>query len=158
MATVLLAAGVVLLRPVHGDTPGDAPARRSPEPGSAEQVARKAAAPFEKEKGFRLRQDFWNGSLSGSKGKAIRLQLFKGNTYRLILAAGAKEGAAGTRLHVMVIDRKGTVIGESKVTGPTTTVEVTPRKTGAYMVLMRAEVSGGDKDRGIPAVLFYGYK
>ena len=42
--------------------------------------------------------------------------------------------------HVMVIDRNGNVLGESELSSRVATVEVTPRKTGAYMVLMRADV------------------
>ncbi|MCB1094599.1 MAG: hypothetical protein KDN22_03370 [Verrucomicrobiae bacterium] len=131
----------------HADTPS---------PGSAERQARKAAAPFEKS-GMRLRQDFWSGSLSGAKGKAIRLQFFKGHTYRLFLA-GDQSTAPGTRYHVMVVDKYGNVLGESTVKGPVTTVEVKPRKTGAYLVLMRAETPKGAKATTIPAVLFYGYQ
>jgi hypothetical protein len=129
----------------------------TPSAESAEAQARKAAAVYVKSEGLRLRQDFWSGSLSGKKGKAIRLQLFKGNTYRLFLAGGTKGAGSGSRYHIMVIDNSGNVLAESAVKGPATTVEVKPRKTGAYMVLMRAETPKGSKSDTIPAVLFYGY-
>lgn len=125
--------------------------------GSAESTARAAAAPYVKSQGLRLRQDFWQGALSGTKGKAIRLQFFKGHSYRLFLATNAAEKAAGTRLHVMVVDKSGNVLGESALVGPASSVEVKPKKTGAYMILLRAEATTGNKNRKIPAVLFYGY-
>jgi hypothetical protein len=135
--------------PLNAETPAD---------GSPEKEARTAAAEYEKSQGLRLRQDFWDGSLSGTKGKAIRLQFFKGHTYRLFLATTALENTKGTRLHLMVVDKNGNVLGESKISGPVTTIEVKPRKTGAYMVLMRAELAKGSKERAIPAVMFYGYR
>ena len=130
----------------------------TPPVGSAEAQARKAAAVYVKSEGLRLRQDFWSGVLSRTKGKAIRLQLFKGNTYRMFLAGGTKGASAGSRYHVMVIDNAGNVLAESAVKGPVTTVELKPRKTGAYMVLMRVEAPKGSKSDTIPAVLFYGYR
>jgi hypothetical protein len=125
-------------------------------PGSAEAEARKAASSYEK-KGMRLRQDGWRGVLSGDKGKAIRLQFFKGHEYRLFLATGAKEKKAGTKVHVMVVDGGGNVLAESPLKDNVATFSVKPSRTGTYMVLMRAEVSGRKK-RKIPAVLFYGYQ
>ena len=123
-----------------------------------EKAARAAAAKYEKRKGFRLRQDFWSGVLSGVKGKAIRLQFFKGNKYRLFLAAAEAEKKAKTKLHVMVIDRAGNVIAESRGGDNVATVEVKPPKTGAYMILMRAELPDKSSNRNIPTVLFYGYE
>ena len=124
--------------------------------GSPEDEARKEAAPFEK-KGMRLRQDFWSGELTQEKGKAIRLQFFKGHEYRLFLAAGAEEKETGTKMHVMVIDGLGNVLAESKTKGHVATLTVKPPGTGSYMILMRTEAKGL-KDRKIPAVLFYGYQ
>ena len=57
-----------------------------PPPGSPEAIAREAAAKYEKSQKLRIRQDFWSGELTGAKGKAIRLQFFKGHRYRVFLA------------------------------------------------------------------------
>jgi len=126
--------------------------------GSPEAAALEVAAPLlENKKGFLLREDYWKGELSQERGKAVRLQFFKGNSYKLILATGAEAAGQGAKVFLQIIDLDNKVVAASQTgekAGATALVTVNPKKTGAHLVLMRVE--GGRKSA--PAVLFYGYE
>ncbi|CAN5185531.1 hypothetical protein BH23VER1_BH23VER1_24420 [soil metagenome] len=138
--------------------PTAAPAGDGLDPESPEYAAITLAAPDIKRDKFELRDDFWSGELREEAGKAIRLQLFKGNTYKLFFAVGTDEAEKGTKVFLKVMSRENEVVAESKgKKGSATSVEIDPPATGLYLVLMRIETKGDD-DRSVACALFYGYE
>src|SRR5690349_18329569 len=54
--------------------------------------------------GFDFRADIWERELSPEMGKAVRIQLFKGNEYRVCLAVSPK---SGVQIASQVLDAEG---------------------------------------------------
>jgi hypothetical protein len=91
---------------------------------------------------FTLRQDYWKGLVTPSAGRAVRLQFFKRNLYRLYF------GVSPTELPK----------GEPGAAAVTLAFENTLR-TGVYLILMRVELPPGPlAGEEMKAVLFYGWK
>ena len=128
----------------------DAP-KSSPE-GQARLEAAKA------KKGLKVRGDCWRGEISGEKGRAVRLQLFKGLTYELYLAAGAGEKGKGTKMHIGVMNRESELVAKAVGKGHVAKLVFSPEATGTYMVLLRAELTSGDAKRAVPCALVMGYR
>ncbi len=101
-------------------------------------AARAQAAPFEKD-GFVFREDHWESPVSADKGKAVRIQLFKGHEYRVCVAA---EPGSKVKLESHVVGADGKPIESENVSGADGTVvnlRVSPEKTGVHLILVRQD-------------------
>lgn len=120
----------------------------------AEEAAKKLAAIFEKE-GFEFRADAWNKSLSPEMGKAVKMQLFKGNDYRFCVAVPPDSG-----VHVggAVLNLEGQPTGEIQpvLAGWGCILSFKPKKTGVYVVTVHQLDTG--KKREVPCAIITGYR
>jgi hypothetical protein len=114
----------------------------------------KLATKQEKE-GFDFRADIWERQLPADLGKAVRVQFFKGNEYRVCVAVPPK---SGVEIAAHVLDMEGKPV-ESKVEteegGWGATLFVKPERTGVYVVVVRR--SGG-KEKATVCAMINGYK
>lgn len=108
--------------------------------------------PLEKA-GYDFRADVWERELKPDVGKAVRLQLFKGNEYRVCIAVGEHSGVkleahildiAGEKVEAAVDDRGWGLVLTAK-----------PRHTGVYVVTIR---QAGGKSRTVTCAMIMGYK
>ncbi|MCB1066454.1 MAG: hypothetical protein KDN20_26490 [Verrucomicrobiae bacterium] len=131
-------------------------------PTSAEHQALTASSPYLGNDAFTLRNDYWKGTVSTDSGTAVRLQFFKGNTYRLIFGVSTDHLPKTARLHLHIFDSKekevSTVAGEPGQAAIVLNFEKN-RKTDLYLVLMRIEPQvGPTAPVEVPSVLFYGWE
>lgn len=121
-----------------------------------EEAAEKAVVallvPLEKQ-GFDFRADVWERELKPDLGKAVRLQMFKGNEYRVCIAVGAD---SGVQIEAHVLNDEGKQI-EEKVDGKghAVVLHVKPRHTGVYIVTIR---QSGGKKVPVTCAMIMGYK
>lgn len=102
--------------------------------------------------GFKIRQEYWNGTLKSGEQKIVKQQLFKGNEYWFFLGTDTDK----TKLKVDIFDRKGAKINvETKFTGNAAAVRVLAPATGTYLVVF--SITGGE-DEEVPWALAYGYR
>lgn len=111
---------------------------------------------------FTLRQDYWKGLVTPSAGRAVKLQFFKRNLYRLYFGVAPSELPKGAKLHLHIFDSENeevaTAAGEPGAAAVTLAFENT-RKTGVYLILMRVELPPGPlAGEEMKAALFYGWK
>jgi hypothetical protein len=120
----------------------------------AESAARRLAAEFESEK-FEFRADAWVRDLSPSVGKALKVQLFKGNDYRFCVAVPRD---AGVFITAAVLDLEGRPTGEIQpvLDGWGCVLSFKPKKTGVYVVAVRQTDEG--KKREVPCAVLTGYR
>jgi hypothetical protein len=120
----------------------------------AETSARLLAAQIEKD-GFEFRADSWTRELDDDAGKAMRLQLFKGNDYRFVVAVPRKSGVFVTGA---VLDLDGQPAGEIQpvLEGWGCVLSFKPKKTGTYVIVVRQTKEGKSTD--VPCVVVTGYK
>lgn len=130
---------------------GDVSAR---DKADAETAARRMAADFEKEK-FEFRADAWIRDLSPTVGKALKVQLFKGNDYRFCVAVPRDSGVFIT---AAVLDLEGQPTGEIQpvLAGWGCVLSFKPKKTGVYVVAVRQTDEG--KSREVPCAVLTGYR
>lgn len=153
LAVVLLCAGPARAQSQEASPyPPDAP----------EHEALTAASPFLGEENFSLRQDYWKGRLTTSSGTAMKLQFFKGNTYRLFFGVAPSALPKKGTLHIHIFNTANEEVaraaGEAGATAVALHFENTLR-TGLYLVLMRVELPPGPlAEAEIPAVMFYGWE
>ena len=112
--------------------------------------------------GFTLRQDYWKGLVNPGTGRAVRLQFFKRNLYRLYFGVAPSELPKGAKLHLHIFDSKNkevaTAAAEPGAAAVTLAFENTLR-TGLYLILMRVEPPPGPlAGEEMKAALFYGWK
>ena len=114
-------------------------------------AAMEAAVPAVKE-GFRIRQEYWNGTMKSGDKKIVKQQLFKGNEYWFFLGTDTEKAT----LKIDIFDRKGTKINvETKLSENAAAVRVLAPATGTYIVVFSLTSNeGGD----IPWALAYGYR
>ncbi|MEM8955620.1 MAG: hypothetical protein AAGD22_15815 [Verrucomicrobiota bacterium] len=120
-----------------------------------------AAEPYLENEDFELREEFWGGELSGEKGKAVRLQFFAGNTYRVILAAPLVAMKVGGELNLALVDPSGRRVAKasSKKGEGAVVMKHVAKKSGLYMVLMSIEPPrGAPRDASMPCVMYYGFE
>ena len=136
----LLALFLAVLPPLHAAEPEDS--------------ARALAKQYEKD-GFEFRADSWQKSLRPDMGKAIRMQLFKGNDYRFCIAVPFN---AGVHLAATVLDFDGKPAGKADVTaqGWGVILSFKPKKTGTYVVAIRQTEEG--KPHEVPCAVVTGWK
>lgn len=120
----------------------------------AEESARKLAAMFEKER-FEFRAEAWVKDLGPDVGKALRVQLFKGNDYRFCVAVPPDSGVHVT---AAVLDFEGKPTGEIEpvLDGWGCVLSFKPGKTGVYVVAVRQDGTG--KKREVPCAVITGYR
>ena len=153
IALALFLFGV--LGSVHAQKAEDFP------PDSPHHAALAAVEPYLENEAFELRQEFWGGELAGEKGKALRLQFFKGNTYRLFLAGPLVAMKVGGRLNLAVVDPSGRKIANesSKAGDGAVVVKLKAKKSGLYLVLMSIDPpKDAPRDASLPCVMYYGYE
>ncbi len=143
-----------------GADPGDQ-ARPFP-PRSAEHQALTSATPYLGNDDFTLRNDYWKGMVTTDSGTAVRLQFFKGNTYRLFFGTSVDHLPETARLHLHIFDSRerevSTVSGEPGQAAIVLNFE-NRRKSELYLVLMRIEPQPGPTAPvSVPSVLFYGWE
>lgn len=163
-ALLALTAGTALLFGGQAEAQSEASsseAKRFPEE-TPENQALSAATPYLGNEDFTLRNDYWKGIVTTEKGTALRLQFFKGNTYRIFFGASTKVLPSTARLHLHLFDAKekevASVSGEPGEAAVVLNVEKA-RKTGLYLVLMRIEPrEGPSTEVEVPSVLFYGWE
>ena len=142
MSRFTLCLAVVLLAAVL-------PSRASVD--DSHSAAMEAAAPAVKD-GFKIRQEYWSGTLKSGQQKIVKQQLFKGNEYWFFLGTDAEKAT----LKVDIFDRKGTKINvETKLIENAAAVRVLAPATGTYIVVFSLTGKEGDQ---IPWALAYGYR
>src|ERR1700710_129697 len=93
----------------------------------AESAVLSLTKPLEKS-GFNFRADIWERPLAPDLGKAVRLQLFKGNDYRVCVAVPEH---AGINIEAHVVDINGQPVEEKTDSkGWGTILTVKPKHTG----------------------------
>ena len=103
--------------------------------------------------GFKLRQEYWKGSLKAGEQKMVKHQLFKGNQVWFWLGTSTE---AEVKLEIEVYDAKGNKVSAEKRSGSDfAAVHVDPKKTGTYLVVFK--ITGKTKD-DIDWALVYGWK
>jgi hypothetical protein len=114
----------------------------------------KLATKQEKE-GFDFRADIWERQLTPDLGKAVRVQFFKGNDYRVCVAVPPQ---SGVQIAAHVLDMEGHAV-ESKVEtaegGWGVTLLVKPTRTAVYVVVVR---HSGGPEKTVPCAMISGYK
>lgn len=113
--------------------------------------AMEAATPFV-EKGFIVREDYWNGEVKSGQKLQITHQLFKGNEYAFWLGTSQE----GVTLDMKVYDEKNQPVQiDAKADKFSMSVRVNPPKTGTYKIVFEL------KSKSAPGVLWalaYGYR
>jgi hypothetical protein len=120
----------------------------------AEAAAQALAKPLEKED-YVLRAEAWVKELRPDVGKAIKVQLFKGNDYRFCVAVPPK---SGVQITATVLDFAGKPGGKIRVVEGSWGVilEYQPKKTGVYVVAIRQLEAG--KMRPTTCAMVTGYQ
>ena len=114
-------------------------------------AAMEAAVPAVKE-GFRIRQEYWNGTMKSGDKKIVKQQLFKGNEYWFFLGTDTEKAT----LKIDIFDRKGTKINvETKLSENAAAVRVLAPATGTFIVVFSLTSKEGED---IPWALAYGYR
>ena len=131
-------------------------------PDSAEHQAMTLASPFLGDEAFSLRQDYWRGDISPTTGRAVKLQFFKRNIYRLFFGATPADLPPKSKLFLHIYNAENEevakVAGEPGATAVALEFDNT-LATGIYLVLMRIEAPPGPFAAAeVPSVMFYGWK
>lgn len=108
----------------------------------AQAAAKALTVPLEKE-GYEFRAEYWNGELKPQMGRAVRVQLFKGNDYRFCV--GIPVGSKG-KVNAVLLDFEGKVISKTQVhpDGWGAVVSAKPKKTGLYALAI--QLAEGTRD------------
>jgi hypothetical protein len=120
----------------------------------AEKAARDLAKVMEKE-GFEFRAEVWQKDLDHKIGKAVKMQLFKGNDYRFCIAVPPDSGVF---VVAAVLDLEGQPAGMITPVqeGWGCILSFKPKKTGVYVVAIHQADEG--KHREVPCAMITGYK
>ena len=126
--------------------------RAGEEEEEAEAAVLSLSKPLEKA-GYNFRADIWERPLAPDLGKAVRLQLFKGNDYRVCVAVPQRSGIT---IEAHVVDTDGRPMEEKVETkGWGTILIVRPKHTGIHVVTIR---QSGGKTKTITCTMLMGYK
>jgi hypothetical protein len=140
---VVLALGFLLCAGAQGS---------NEEEEAAETAVLSLTKPLEKE-GFDFRADIWERPLAADIGKAVRVQLFKGNDYRVCVAVSRR---VGVNIEAHVVDINGQSVEEkSDARGWGTVLTVKPKHTGVHVVTIR---ESGGKPKTVVCTMIMGYK
>ena|ERR1022692_604588 len=123
----------------------------APDEEAAERAVVSLVAPLEKA-GFDFRADVWERELKPDLGKAVRLQLFKGNDYRVCVAVSSQ---SGVKIEAHVLDVSGKPVEEkTESKGWGTTLFLKPKHTGVYVVTIR-ETDGRQQPATVAMIMGY---
>ncbi len=113
--------------------------------------AYEAANPYAQQ-GWIIREDAWGGDLGKGEKKAVRAQLFRGNSYTFFLATDVEDAS----LRVSLYDSEGNLVeSKSWQKGRFAYAEVKPRASGTYIAIV--EVLSSPEERTGWA-LVYGFR
>ncbi len=120
----------------------------------AEAAAQAMVRPLERE-GYVFRAEAWVKELRPEMGKAIKVQLFKGNDYRFCVAVPPK---SGVKITAAVLDFEGKPGGRLRVVegGWGLVLEYEPKKTGVHVVAIRQTEEG--QQRPTTCAMVTGYQ
>lgn len=109
---------------------------------------------YEKD-GFDFRADIWVRELKPDLGKAVRVQFFKGNDYRICVAVPKD---SGVQIAAHILDAEGKPV-EGKVEptkdGWGLVLSAKPKRTGLYVVAIR---QSGTTTKATTCAMISGYK
>lgn len=130
------------------------PASAAPQ-GEEAVAAAQALARDQEKAGYSFRAESWTGELGPEIGKAVKMQLFKGNEYCIGVAVPRKDGV---HISGSVLDFKGEPVGEIQpvLDGWGFLLFFTPKKTGVYVVTIHQTEAGKKKDT--TCAIITGYK
>ena len=122
---------------------------------SEAERAVKALARDQEKAGYVFRAEAWHGEVAPNVGKAIRMQLFKGNDYCVAVAAPRQ---SGVRISGAVLDFEGKPVGDIQpvLDGWGFILFFKPRRTGLYVVTIHQEKSA--KNATAECAVLIGYK
>lgn len=114
-----------------------------------------ALAADQESAGYMFRAEAWSGDLKQGLGKAVRMQLFKGNEYCIGVAVPKK---SGVRVTGAVLDLEAKPVGEIQpvLDGWGFLLFFKPKKTGVYMVTIHVDEKGKQSDTS--CAIITGYK
>jgi hypothetical protein len=118
----------------------------------AEMAVARLVHPLEKA-GYDFRADVWERELKPDLGKAVRLQLFKGNEYRVCIAVAEHSGVQ-IEAHVLDVNGENVEAAVDK-RGWGVVLTARPKHTGVYIVTIR---QSGGKPKPVTCVMIMGYK
>ena len=119
------------------------------------EAAALALAADQENAGFMFRAEAWSSDLSQGLGKAVKMQLFKGNEYCIGVAVPRK---SGVRITGAVLDLDARPVGEIQpvLDGWGFLLFFKPKKTGVYMVTIQIDEKGKQADTS--CAIITGYK
>lgn len=104
-------------------------------------------------KGFKLRQEYWKGTVISGTQKVVKHQVFKGSEVWFWLGTASE---TEVKLEIEVQDAKGNKISVEKKSGAGfAAVRLVPEKTGTCVITFK--ITGKEKAE-IPWALVYGWK
>lgn len=111
--------------------------------------------PQQEKEGYEFRAQAWVNDLEPKLGRAVRLQLFKGNEYAFCIAVPQDSGVHVT---AAVLDFDGRPSGEilPVQAGWGVVLFYKPKKTGMYVVTIRQTDAG--KSKTVPCAMITGWK
>ena len=125
--------------------------------GDDEKATETAARlmPQQEKDGFEFRAQAWINDLEPKMGRAVRMQLFKGNEYAFCIAVPQDSGVHVT---AAVLDFDGKPSGEilPVQAGWGVVLFYKPKKTGMYVVTIRQTDAG--KSKTVPCAMITGWK
>lgn len=130
------------------------PALHARDKAEAEKASQDLAKVMEKE-GFEFRAEVWRKDLDHEVGKAVRMQLFKGNDYRFCIAVPPDSGVFVVAA-VLDLDGEPAGIITPVQEGWGCILAFQPKKTGVYVIAIRQSDEG--KHREVPCAMVTGYK
>jgi len=119
------------------------------------EAAALALAADQESAGFMFRAEAWSSDLTQGMGKAVRMQLFKGNEYCIGVAVPRK---SGVRVSGAVLDLDAKPVGEIQpvLEGWGFLLYFKPKKTGVYMITIHVDEKGKQADTS--CAIITGYK
>ena len=124
----------------------------SADPGLDERVQAKAGMTAEGQETWKVREQVWKGVFEPGKGRAVRVQLFRGKDYRFAFGTSSAVG-----VHILgLMDGGNRVVAQTEPgkAGAVSVMEFSPQTTGTYLVLLR--VDGIAKKQ--PGAMIYAYR
>ncbi|MEQ1749243.1 MAG: hypothetical protein ABL974_07455 [Prosthecobacter sp.] len=124
-------------------------------PSQEAEAAALALASDQENAGYMFRAEAWVGDLNKGIGKAVRMQLFKGNEYCIGVAVPR---ASGIHITGAVLDLDAKPVGEIQpvLDGWGYLLFFKPKKTGVYVVTIREAETGKQADTS--CAIITGYK
>jgi hypothetical protein len=118
------------------------------------EAAALALAADQESAGFMFRAEAWSSDLPQGLGKAVRMQLFKGNEYCIGVAVPRK---SGVRITGAVLDLEAKPVGEIQpvLDGWGFLLFFKPKKTGVYMITLHVDEKGKQADTSCAIITGY---